>query len=210
MSANLEMRRCAVFLDRDGVIVEQNGYLNRADDLVLIPGAAEAISRLNAAKIPVIVVTNQGGVAMGHLTIADLEEIHARLRRELAAQDAHLDAIYYYPHHPEAFASATDPELLRDCPCRKPGIEMLERARDEHRIDLTCSYLVGDSAGDILASRQAGCRTILVATSFGGNDRLYAVESEQIIPPNAVPQAAAVVTLKRRPESGKKKQQSGP
>ncbi len=182
MSANLKMNKQAVFLDRDGVIVEQDGYLNRAEDLRLIPGAAAAIARLNAAKVPVIVVTNQGGVAMGHLTIADLEEIHIRMRRELAAHNAHLDAIYYCPHHPEAvastFASATASEFLRTCPCRKPGIGMLERARDEHGIDLTRSYLVGDATGDILAGRRAGCRTVLVATGFGGKDGLYAVEPD--------------------------------
>jgi len=178
LSANLAMKRCAVFLDRDGVIVEQNGYLNRADDLRLVPGAAEAIARLNTAKIPVIVVTNQGGVAMGHLTIADLEKIHARMQRELAAHNAHLDAIYYCPHHPKAFAAETGTDPLRDCSWRKPGIEMLERARDEHGIDLTCSYLVGDSTGDILAGQRAGCRTVLVATGFGGSDRLYAVEPD--------------------------------
>jgi len=168
------MNKRAVFLDRDGVIVEQKEYLNQAEDLVLIPGAGEAIARLNTASIPVIVVTNQAGVAKGHLTLSDLEEIHARLCRELSRCGAHLDAIYYCPHHPEA----TVPEFLRDCPCRKPGIGMFEKAHDEHGIDLDASYLVGDATGDILAGKRAGCRTILVATGFWGSDERYEVEPD--------------------------------
>ena len=168
------MNKRAVFLDRDGVIVEQEEYLNRTEDLVLIPGAGEAIARLNAASIPVIVVTNQAGIAKGHLTLSDLEEIHTCLRRELSACGARLDAIYYCPHHPEA----TVPEFLRDCPCRKPGIGMLEKAHDEHGIDLDASYLVGDATGDILAGKRAGCRAILVTTGFGGSDEHYAVEPD--------------------------------
>jgi D-glycero-D-manno-heptose 1,7-bisphosphate phosphatase len=168
------MNKRAVFLDRDGVIVEQHEYLNRPEDLVLIPGVGEAIARLNAAAIPVIVVTNQAGVAKGHLTLSDLEEIHARLHRELSTYKAHLDAIYYCPHHPEA----TVPAFLRDCPCRKPGIGMFEKARDEHGIDLDASYLIGDATGDILAGKRARCRTILVATGFGGSDKRYEVEPD--------------------------------
>ena len=168
------MNKRAVFLDRDGVILEQHEYLNRAEDLVLIPGAGEAIARLNAASIQVIVVTNQAGIAKGHLTLSDLEEIHVRLRRELFVCGARLDAIYYCPHHPEA----TVPEFLRDCPCRKPGIGMFEKARDEHGIDLDASCLVGDATGDILAGKRAGCRTILVATGLGGSDERYEVEPD--------------------------------
>ena len=168
------MNKRAVFLDRDGVIVKQEEYLNRAEDLILIPGAGEAIARLNAASILVIVVTNQAGVAKGHLTLSDLEKIHARLRRELSACKARLDAIYYCPHHPEA----TIPEFLSDCPYRKPGVGMFEKARDEHGIDLGTSYLVGDATGDILAGKRAGCRTILVATGFGGSDERYEVEPD--------------------------------
>ena len=172
--ANLEVNKRAVFLDRDGVIVKQEEYLNRAEDLVLIPGTGEAIARLNAASILVIVVTNQAGIAKGHLTLSALEEIHARLRRELSTYKARLDAIYYCPHHPEA----TIPAFLRDCPCRKPGIGMFEKARDEHGIDLDISYLVGDATGDILAGKHAGCRTILVATGFGGSDERYVIKPD--------------------------------
>ena len=171
------MLNWGVFLDRDGVIVEQIDHLNHAEDLELIAGAGEAIVRLNAAGIPVIVVTNQAGIAKGYLTIADLEQIHARLRRELARHGAHLDAIYYCPHHPQA----TVTEYLKDCPCRKPGTGMLERARDDHRINLSLSYLVGDATSDILAGTRAGCRTILVETGFAGRDRLFAAKPDLVV-----------------------------
>ena len=166
-----------VFLDRDGVIVEQIDHLNHAEDLELIPGAGEAISQLNQAEIPVIVVTNQAGIAKGYLTIADLDQIHARLRRELAKWEAHIDALYYCPHHPQA----TVTEYLKDCPCRKPGTGMLARARDEQGIDPALSYLIGDSTSDILAGERAGCRTILVETGFAGRDGLYEVKPDLVV-----------------------------
>ena len=128
------MLNWGVFLDRDGVIVRQIDHLNHAEDLELIEGAGEAIAWLNDAGIPVIVVSNQAGIAKGYLTVADLEEIHERLHRELAVFGAHLDALYYCPHHPQA----TVTEYLKDCPCRKPGTGMLARARDEHGIDPRC------------------------------------------------------------------------
>jgi len=172
------MLNWGVFLDRDGVIVRQIDHLNHAEDLELIEGAGEAIAWLNDAGIPVIVVTNQAGIAKGYLTIADLEEIHERLHRELAVFGAHLDALYYCPHHPKA----TVTEYLKDCPCRKPGTGMLARARDEHGIDPALSYLVGDSTSDILAGSRAGCRTILVRTGFAGKDGLYEVKPDLIVP----------------------------
>jgi len=155
----------AVFLDRDGVINE-NAYVNRPEDLVLIPGSAEAIARLNRAGIRVFVVTNQGGVAMGHLTEETLAEIHKHLHELLAEQGAHLDGIDYCPH----MSSARVAEYRLDCPARKPGTGMLERARDAHGIDLSESVLVGDATTDLLAGETAGCRTILVRTGFGGKD----------------------------------------
>jgi D,D-heptose 1,7-bisphosphate phosphatase len=181
------MLNWGVFLDRDGVIVKQIDHLNRAEDLELIPGAGEAIARLNEAEIPVIVVTNQAGVAKGYLTIAELEEIHARLESELSKREAHIDALYYCPHHPQA----TVTEYLKDCPCRKPGTGMLDRARDEHGIDPALSYLVGDSTGDILAGSRAGCRTILVRTGYAGRDGLYEVKPDLVV----ADLAAAVDTI---------------
>jgi D-glycero-D-manno-heptose 1,7-bisphosphate phosphatase len=156
----------AVFLDRDGVISEQTAFVNRPEELVLVDGAAAAIARLNRAGLPVVVITNQGGIAMGYLTEDDLGAIHARLEELLAEGGAHVDGIYYCPHH----AEATVPAYRIDCPCRKPGTGMLEKARDELGIDLSRAVLVGDATTDVLAGHRAGCFTILVETGFGGKN----------------------------------------
>ena len=156
----------AVFLDRDGVISEQTAFVNRPEDLVLVEGAADAIARLNRAGLRVVVVTNQGGIAMGYLTEQDLAAIHEHMERLLGEGGAHVDAIYYCPHH----AKATVTAYLLDCSCRKPGIGLLEKARDELGIDLRRSVLVGDATTDVLAGIRAGCRTILVETGFGGKN----------------------------------------
>ncbi len=156
----------AVLLDRDGVISEQTAFVNRPEDLVLIEGSAIAIARLNRAGWPVAIVTNQGGIAMGYLTEQDLADIHERMKALLAVDDAHVDAVFYCPHHDRA----TDATYRTECPGRKPGIAMLEEARDKLSIDLRKSVLVGDSTTDILAGQRAGCSTILVETGFGGKD----------------------------------------
>ncbi len=167
----------AVFLDRDGVISEQTAFVNRLEDLVLVDGAAEAITRLNRADLPVVVITNQGGIAMDYLTEHDLAGIHDHMKRLLADGGGHVDAIYYCPHHPHATVTA----YLLDCPCRKPGIGMLERARDELRIDLHKSVLVGDATTDILAGIRAGCSTILVETGFGGKDGKASATPDHVV-----------------------------
>jgi len=168
----------AVFLDRDGVIVEQvAGYVHRPEDLVLVPGAAEAIACLNKTEFLVVLVTNQAGVAKGYLTPADLDLIHVRLEEELEKRGARLDAIYTCLHHPEA----TVPEFAQDCDCRKPGTGMLDRAARERGIDLHRSYLVGDMTTDVLAGKRAGCRTILVKTGFGGQDGRFEVEPDFVV-----------------------------
>jgi D-glycero-D-manno-heptose 1,7-bisphosphate phosphatase len=168
--------RGAAFLDRDGVI-NDNLFVNDPKDLVLLPEVGEAIARLNRANVPVVVITNQGGIAMGHLTEEMLEEIHAELASLLAGHGAHVDAIYYCPHHPDATLTA----YRRDCPCRKPGIGMLEKARDDLGIDLSSSVLVGDSTSDILAGTRAGCRTILVRTGFAGADGKTSATPDDVV-----------------------------
>ncbi len=156
----------AVLLDRDGVISAQTAFVNRPEDLVLIEGSAAAIARLNRAGWPIAVITNQGGIAMGYLTEDDLAEIHERMGDLLAEEGAYVDAIFYCPHHDRA----TDAAYRVDCPGRKPGIAMLEEARDELGIELDKSVVVGDSTTDILAGQRAGCSTILVETGFAGKD----------------------------------------
>lgn len=162
-------------MDRDGVI-SMNAFVNDPADLELIPGSAMAIGRLNRASILVAVVTNQGGIGLGHLTEETLTAIHERLACLLAEESAHVDAIYYCPH----MAGARLTEYRVDCPCRKPGTGMLDRARDELGIDLQKSVLVGDSTTDILAGIRAGCRTILVKTGFAGEDGKVVAEPDDV------------------------------
>ena len=156
----------AVFLDRDGVIVEEVDLLFRAEQLRLLPGAAAAIRRLNELKIKAIVVTNQAVVARGMVTEAGMDVIHERLRQMLAAENAILDQIYYCPYHENANLI----EYRRFSHDRKPETGMLEKGAQEFGLELSRCFMVGDTTSDILAGRNAGCRTILVRTGHGGVD----------------------------------------
>jgi histidinol-phosphate phosphatase family protein len=172
----------AVFLDRDGVINEEVDLLHREDQLALIPGAAEAIRRLNDAGILVIVVTNQPAVARNLCTEADVRRIHARLADMLRrVAGARLDAVYYCPHHPEKHHADGNPAYRVDCECRKPKIGMLEQARKAFGLDYTQCFMVGDTTRDMQAGRNAGCRTILVRTGYAGRDGKYDVQPDWVV-----------------------------
>jgi D-glycero-D-manno-heptose 1,7-bisphosphate phosphatase len=148
----------AVFLDRDGTINVEVNYLYRPEDLVLVPGVAEAISRLNHAGYTVIVVTNQAGIARGYYGLADLERLHAHLQGLLQSHGAYVDAFFFCPHHPD---------FTGPCLCRKPAPGMLQDAARAHGVALAQSWMIGDSAPDLVAGQAAGCRTILVRTGYG-------------------------------------------
>jgi mannose-1-phosphate guanylyltransferase/phosphomannomutase len=181
----------AVFLDRDGVINEEVDLLHREDQLVLIPGAAAAIRSLNDAGVLAVVVTNQPVVARGLCTDEDVQRIHQRLREMLANESrAHLDAICYCPHHPETHHADGNPAYRGPCDCRKPNIGMLAQARKRFGLDYARCFLVGDSTRDIQAGKNAGCRTILVRTGFGGADGKHPVT-----PAVTVPDLAAAVDV---------------
>ncbi len=154
--------RC-VFLDRDGTINEEVNYLSRPDQLRLVAGAAEAIKRLKHAGLKVVIITNQAGVARGYFSEPALQQIHLELEKMLRAQDAHIDAIYYCPHHPTAGIGV----YKIDCNCRKPKPGLLERAARELNLDLRQSFIVGDKPADLKAGDTVGCRTILVRTGYG-------------------------------------------
>lgn len=156
----------AVFLDRDGVVIKEMDYLRSPDQLRLLPGAAMAISRLKDAGLRVVLVTNQSAIARGYITRAELDVIHRRLRRDLAAEGARLDAVYYCPHHPD-FGRKTR------CGCRKPKIGMLRSAARRLHLDLSRSFMVGDTTTDIRTARNAGCAAVLVRTGYGGRDGRY-------------------------------------
>jgi D-glycero-D-manno-heptose 1,7-bisphosphate phosphatase len=156
----------AVFLDRDGVINAAlynpaEGKFDspyRLEDFRLLPGAAQAIRQINSLEFLAVVVSNQPGVAKGKCDFAFLEALNQRLHWELARQGAHLDAIYYCLHHPQAQVES----LRLSCDCRKPEPGLLLRAAHELGIDLARSYMVGDSPADIAAGLAAGCRAILL------------------------------------------------
>jgi len=154
--------KAGVFLDRDGVIIEDSpNYVTRREDIRLLPGAAAAIRALNENDIPVVVVTNQSAVARGMITEAELQCLNQRVA-ELLAQtgDARWDRIYYCPYHPDGVI----PEYTMESDLRKPQSGMLLRASRELGLDLPSSFMIGDKSSDILAGERAGCHTILVLT----------------------------------------------
>jgi len=157
-----ETGRPAVFLDRDGTLIELVHHLADPADLRLIPGAGGAVARLRAAGYPVVVVTNQSVIGRGLLSEAGLEAVHAEMRRQLAAEGAAIDAIHVCPVAP----SQPDP-LVIEHPMRKPAPGLILEAAAAHGLNPDRSWMVGDTASDMLAGRHAGCRTILVRTGYG-------------------------------------------
>ena len=157
------MKRQAVFLDRDGTVIEEVGYLGRGDGVVLLPGAARAIRTLKENDFLVVVVSNQSGVGRGYFSETDIEKVHRKLSTDLASEGTEVDAFYYCPHHPQA-----DIETYRvDCGCRKPKPGMLRQAARELDIDLAGSFVVGDKLTDMEAGHRAGCHPVLVLTGYG-------------------------------------------
>jgi D-glycero-D-manno-heptose 1,7-bisphosphate phosphatase len=151
--------RPAVFLDRDGTICEEVGYLSDTSCFRIFPFAAAAIRRLNQAQVPVIVVTNQSGVGRGYFPESLVQTVHDLMEVELAGAGARLDGIYFCPH--------TDED---ECDCRKPKLGMLERAAREHSLDLRRSFVVGDRYGDVELAHRAGARGILVRSGYGATE----------------------------------------
>lgn len=162
--------RPAVFLDRDGVLIEEVGHLSHEEDLRLIPGAAEAVKQINASGYLAIVATNQPVIARGICSFKKLQIIHNKLETLLSREGARLDAIYYCPHHPDGGYPGEIPELKIICNCRKPAIGMIEQAQSEFNIDLNSSWMVGDTTVDLETARRAGIKSVLVETGYAGKD----------------------------------------
>lgn len=141
----------AVFVDRDNTISKDVPYCSRPEDFELLPMAADGIRLLNEHGFKVVIVTNQSGIARGFFTEETLERIHCKMMDELAKEKAHIDGIYYCPHHPDD-----------DCECRKPKPALLLQAANDFNIDLRSSYVIGDSAMDIEMGKMVGCSTILI------------------------------------------------
>ena len=159
---NLRRKQKAVFLDRDGTVNRYVGFLRNIDDFELLPGAAEAIRKINRAGYLVIIITNQPVIARGEVTYEELDEIHNKMETLLGEQGAYLDAIYYCPHHPDKGFVGEVPKLKIDCTCRKPKPGMLLRAALDLNINLKQSWMVGDGENDMQAGQMAGCRCVRI------------------------------------------------
>jgi D-glycero-D-manno-heptose 1,7-bisphosphate phosphatase len=160
---NLSLPQKAVFLDRDGTINKINGFIRKAEDLELLPGAAEAVKGVNNSGYLAIVVTNQPVIARGEASLEDLEEIHNKLETDLGEQGAYLDDIFFCPHHPDKGFPGERPEYKTDCECRKPKPGLLFRAAEKYHIDLSRSYMIGDDRKDVEAALAAGCRPVFIS-----------------------------------------------
>jgi D-glycero-D-manno-heptose 1,7-bisphosphate phosphatase len=157
------MLRPAVFLDRDGTINEDVGYLSALSHLTLYPWATDAIRLLNRAGYLVVIVTNQGGIGRGVIAADFVPALHREIDRRIVAAGARVDGWYYCPHHPEALIE----ELRAECECRKPAPGMARRAARDLGVDLARSWMIGDKWGDIQFGQAVGARSILVRTGWG-------------------------------------------
>lgn len=154
-----------VFLDRDGTLNEEKDYIRTPDDLHLIHGAAAAVRKLNDRGVTICIISNQSGIARGYLSERDLVPIHQLLERELQREGAWVNRIYYCPHHPTAGIAPYN----IDCECRKPKPGMLTWGADDFNLDLSASFVVGDSLVDMQAGSSVGATTILVLTGYGSS-----------------------------------------
>lgn len=160
MSMNKKSK--AIFLDRDGVINIEVGYLSDPENFEFIEGSVEALRILKQKGFILIIITNQAGIARGYYTKEALNEIHKKMNRLLKEQDVVLDDVFYCPHHPD-FTGA--------CDCRKPKPGMIIKAKEKYNIDLQNSYMVGDTLKDIESGLAANCKTVLVLTGYGEKER---------------------------------------
>ena len=181
-SRNLCNEQKAIFLDRDGTINKEVGFLTNINRFELLPDAAEAIRKINDMGYLAIVVTNQPVIARGEVTYEELEQIHNKMETLLGEQGAFLDGIYFCPHHPDSGFPGERTELKIKCSCRKPKPGMLLKASEDYHISLADSWMVGNSKNDILAGRNAGCKTALIgkedySQTISSNSLLEAVDS---------------------------------
>ena len=177
------MKRSAVFLDRDGTLIEEVGYLDRPERVDLYPWSIDAIRALNRAGVTIVMVTNQSGVARGFFDEAMVEAVHARIAALLAAGGARLDAYYHCPHHPDGKVAA----YACACECRKPGRGLVDRAARDLGIDPLRSFTVGDRWLDVALARTIGAKGVLVRTGYG--------QSQETAPPPGLAADAVVDNL---------------
>jgi len=163
------MAHKTVFLDRDGTLNEEVGYVNHLDRFTLLPRAGQAIRLLNQHGMKAVVITNQSGVARGYFPESLIHRVHEKMQDLLNAEGAHLDGIYYCPHHPDV----GDPPYRLKCRCRKPATGLVEEAVKELDLDCSGSYAIGDRGVDVEFGRKIGAKGILVLTGYGKGEWQY-------------------------------------
>lgn len=171
-------KRKAIFMDRDGVIVEKVHLIHKLEDLRLLPDTSQAIKKINGSDFLAVVLTNQPVIARNLCSLENLEEIHAKMETLLGAGGAKLDAIYYCPHHPDSGYPGENPMYKIDCDCRKPKVGLVKRAEQDLNIDLANSFLIGDSSRDALCAKNAGLVSILV--NVGDDSNVYDIRPDYV------------------------------
>lgn len=198
VDAEKVMKKPAVFLDRDGTINEQMGYINHPSRFVLLPGVSHALRLLHKEGFLTIVISNQSGVARGYFPIDLVYDIHRRMKSVLRENGTSLDGIFFCPHHP----SGTVPEYSIPCECRKPGTGLIEMACREFEIDMTGSYVVGDRCLDMELARRSNLEGILILTGYGRGEVDYVLPKSAARPAHIAEDlleaARWIVSLERR------------
>ena len=175
---SLRNKQKCIFLDRDGTLNVYRGLISKIDDFVLEEGVSAAIKKINSSEWLCVVVTNQPVVARGMCSIEDLNEIHKKMETLLGKVGAYLDDVFFCPHHPDKGFPEENLAYKIKCHCRKPDIGMLEQAAEKYNIDLSESWIVGDTTMDIQTGQNAGCHTALVMTGEAGKDGKFNVKPE--------------------------------
>ena len=170
--------RPAIFLDRDGTVTDEVGYINHASRARIYPYAPEAVRMLKSTGLPVIIVTNQSGVGRGYFTEEIVQQVHNMVEDVLSAVGTSVDAFYYCPHHPAAVVES----YRQECRCRKPGTAMPEEAAKQFGIDLSRSYVVGDTYRDMKMGFAIGARTVMLMTGYGRGEYEYRRQEWSLMP----------------------------
>jgi D,D-heptose 1,7-bisphosphate phosphatase len=175
---NLESERAAIFLDRDGTINIEKGFLKNHDDLELIEHAGSAIKKINKSKYLSVCITNQPVIARGECSVQGLNKIHASLKNLLGREGAYLDGLYYCPHHPDKGFKGEVVQLKIKCDCRKPEIGLFVKAANDMNINLKKSWMIGDRTGDIVSAKSAGMLSVILDTGAGGLDNKHQIRPD--------------------------------
>jgi D-glycero-D-manno-heptose 1,7-bisphosphate phosphatase len=177
------MVNSAVFLDRDGTINEEMGYVNHLERFILLPQVGQAIRLLNQHGLKAVVITNQSGVARGYFPESMVQRVHQKMQDLLRMEGAHLDGIYYCPHHPDV----GNPPYRQKCRCRKPATGLVEEAVRDLDIDCSRSYVIGDRGIDIEFARRVGAKGVLVLTGYGKGEWEFLRDQWNVKPDHIAP-----------------------